>query len=148
MTAAPDIDPVAIERLIQGRANADTLTRTEKRHGAHHIATLLDVAERTIVRWRKSEPALPPRPEQAATWRDHAACRSAGAAPFFPDEDGAHSYSRARSVCAGCTVRDACLDDVMAREGDADHADRAGLWGGLSPNQRAALALIRRGAVA
>jgi len=150
------VDLIAVHRLLDDSQPRPTLARHELPYAARvltaeglsarTISVLLGVTQRTVIRWRKRPPAEMPSPPPV-DWQRYAHCRAAGAALFFPDEDGAHSYSRARGVCAGCAVRAECLDDAMAREGDADHGGRAGLWGGLSPDQRAALALIRRGAV-
>lgn len=81
-----------------------------------------------------------------ATWQDDGLCREVGDALFFPDDEGAraHRYTGARAICAKCPVQVECLDDAMSREGDATREYRAGLWGGLSPEQRANLAKTRR----
>jgi WhiB family redox-sensing transcriptional regulator len=69
-----------------------------------------------------------------ATWKDRAACRdtylSAGADPFYPEGSGnGHSYDAARRICAGCPVRQACLDDAIERR------DGQGFRAGLTPVQ-------------
>lgn len=81
-----------------------------------------------------------------ATWQDDGLCREIGDALFFPDDEGAraHRYTDARAVCAACPVRSICLEDAMAREGNVTREYRAGLWGGLSPEQRANLAKARQ----
>lgn len=85
----------------------------------------------------------------SARWQDDALCREVGADLFFPADadDGnyrTHRYTEAKAVCAACTVRQECLESAMAREGDTSHQYRGGLWGGLSPEQRAALAKVRQ----
>jgi WhiB family redox-sensing transcriptional regulator len=42
------------------------------------------------------------------------------------------SLEPARAVCAGCLVRDECLDPAL------DHQERYGLWGGKSWRERQA----------
>jgi WhiB family redox-sensing transcriptional regulator len=84
----------------------------------------------------------------SARWQDDALCREVGGEIFFPEDDettvNTYRYTDAKTVCAACTVRTACLDYAMAREGGAAHQYRGGLWGGLTPNQRAELAKTRR----
>ncbi|WP_433893064.1 WhiB family transcriptional regulator [Streptomyces sp. CA-111067] len=153
-----DIDLIAVERAITGRPPFPTLNRPEQRYavhlltrsgrGAKDIAGLLGITTRTINRWRAQPVSLPSQPlQEQARWRENAACREVGAAFFFPsdepEEQPLYSTGRARAVCAGCPVRSACLDDAMAREGTAGRHGRAGVWGGLSPSQRAALARAR-----
>lgn len=158
MTA--DIDLTAVDRRIHGHATP--LTADEQRYTTHlltdlgqsaaNIADIIGVSNRTIHRWRKAPPFLPPDTDDApAAWRDSASCREVGAEFFFApdpdeetDEDPLYSAARARAICARCPVRDQCLDDAMAREGTADRHSRAGVWGGLTPSQRAALARARR----
>ncbi|MFC5993641.1 WhiB family transcriptional regulator [Pseudonocardia hispaniensis] len=72
-------------------------------------------------------------------WR--AACATPGIDPeiFYPIDTGpagAQAVARAKQVCAGCRVRAECLADVMASE---DPAERWGVTGGLSADERSAL---------
>ena len=66
----------------------------------------------------------PPRMFQAA-------CRGHGPATFFPAPG--ESPERARELCAGCPVRQECLDYAL---GDVT---LDGWWAGTSSRQRAAL---------
>jgi hypothetical protein len=50
-----------------------------------------------------------------------------------------------RQVCAVCPVRVACLEQQMVFEGDLERSARAGVWGGLLPQQRYDLYVKRRG---
>lgn len=84
-----------------------------------HDHTVLD----DLVAWFRQD-----RPD----WQQHAACRGAGPEVFHPGKG--QSLDRARELCAGCTVREPCLD--YALEADIRH----GVWGGLSPRERRALA--------
>jgi WhiB family redox-sensing transcriptional regulator len=59
---------------------------------------------------------------------------------FFPgqgDPTGA-----AKQVCAGCTVREACLEYAL------DNCERFGVWGGLSERERRRIRRTRNRAVA
>ena len=111
---------------------------------ARQIADALGISQRTVNRWRAKHRTLDG--DLPTAWKSAAACRSADvdAEWFVPAEDGLTHYARGRAVCMRCPVRDACLTDAMSREGNAAAEDRAGLWGGLSPVQRAGLAWVRR----
>ena len=73
-----------------------------------------------------------PAPERFATrWRELAACRGIDLGVFFP-ERGA-SAGPARQVCAGCPVRQPCLDYAITNR------IAYGVWGGLTERERRAL---------
>jgi hypothetical protein len=114
---------------------------TAQGKSGRQIADELGISRRTVNRWRAKH--LPSREPLPTTWLRQAACKGADPAWFVPADDARTSYSRGRAVCICCPVRDACLTDALTREGDAEAADRAGLWGGLSPEQRANLAAVR-----
>ncbi|MFZ3558135.1 WhiB family transcriptional regulator [Streptomyces sp. BH055] len=71
-------------------------------------------------------------------WRGDAACARDGVDPdlMFPDSDR-HNIAAARSVCAPCPVRTACLASAMAEERDWTKDRRHGVRGGLTGTQRA-----------
>jgi hypothetical protein len=157
----PDIDPIAVARIVDGQATHTTtpLTAEEKRYAAwaltntgqaaRDIGNLLGIHQRTIVRWRKQNPPLPAHDETApAPWQAAALCAEVGPEIFFapddPDDALLYSSAAARAICAHCPVRADCLEDAMDREGSAARHQRAGIWGGLSPSQRHALAKARR----
>jgi len=72
------------------------------------------------------------------TWREDAACKGLDTGMFFPVNDDA--AGAAKAVCAGCPVRDACLDWALTtRQED-------GVWGGLTDNERRRLRRRRRDA--
>jgi WhiB family transcriptional regulator, redox-sensing transcriptional regulator len=63
-------------------------------------------------------------------WHRQAACRGVGTAAFIIGQ-GAQYEKRARRVCAGCPVRQECLETALA------HGDTmTGLWGGTTPTER------------
>jgi WhiB family redox-sensing transcriptional regulator len=67
----------------------------------------------------------------AARWRELAACRGAELNLFFPGRG--ESAGPARRVCAGCPVRQPCLDYAITNR--ISH----GIWGGLTERERRAL---------
>lgn len=69
-------------------------------------------------------------------WRDDAACAQVGGDEWFP-ELGSTNH-RAKAVCDGCTVREACLQYAL------DNNETWGVWGGLSPTERRGLAHGKR----
>lgn len=77
------------------------------------------------------------------SWVADAACRGTMPEPTFfaigvrsGGDAPSEGYAEGRAVCARCPVTDACLEYGL-REPD-------GLWGGLSPRQRARLRRERR----
>ena len=86
-------------------------------------------ARRGEVPPRHRSPATPAR--FAARWRELAACRGTDLEVFFP---GRGEYAGpARRVCAGCPVRQACLDYAITNR------IASGVWGGLTERERRAL---------
>jgi WhiB family transcriptional regulator, redox-sensing transcriptional regulator len=79
----------------------------------------------------------PPAPPPAG-WRYQAACRGADLDLFFPGRS--ESAEPARRVCAGCPVREPCLDYALR------HGITHGIWGGLAERERRALRSRRVGA--
>jgi WhiB family redox-sensing transcriptional regulator len=67
----------------------------------------------------------------AARWRELAACRGTGLEVFFPGRG--ESAGPARQVCAGCPVRQPCLDYAITNR------IAYGVWGGLTERERRAL---------
>jgi len=74
----------------------------------------------------------------AARWRALAACRGADLDLFFPGRG--ESAEPARRVCAGCPVREPCLDYALR------HGITHGIWGGLAERDRRALRSRHTGA--
>jgi hypothetical protein len=76
-----------------------------------------------------------------APWHDDAACRDAAPALFFPEVGG--TATKAKAICAGCPVREQCLDDAIERN------EEHGVWGGMTPEERRTFrrdgGLFRRG---
>jgi WhiB family transcriptional regulator, redox-sensing transcriptional regulator len=79
-----------------------------------------------------------PAPEGAdiMDWRHEAACREVDPELFFPIGNSGpalYQIEEARQVCQRCTVRDQCLRWAI------DSGQDAGVWGGLSEDERRAL---------
>lgn len=71
--------------------------------------------------------------EYALDWRADGACQSADPDLFFPIATGgvaAKQATKAQRICAGCRVRQQCLDFAM-RTGEIH-----GIWGGTTPEER------------
>ncbi|HEY5989987.1 MAG TPA: WhiB family transcriptional regulator [Streptosporangiaceae bacterium] len=71
--------------------------------------------------------------EYATDWRSLAACLSADPDLFFPisaSGPAANQIAQAKAICAGCQVRQACLDFALATH------QIHGVWGGTSPEER------------
>lgn len=69
-------------------------------------------------------------------WRHHALCRDEDPELFFPvgtTGPAARQVDRAKAICARCPVTQECL--TWALENGQD----AGIWGGLSEDERRAL---------
>jgi WhiB family redox-sensing transcriptional regulator len=72
---------------------------------------------------------------QNETWMDDALCTEVDPDLFFPEVGG--FGTEAKKVCAQCPVAAQCLEYALA------HNETDGIWGGLSPKQRKALARRR-----
>jgi WhiB family redox-sensing transcriptional regulator len=83
-----------------------------------------------------------PGDEGERRWQERANCLGVDPDLFFP-ERGA-STREAKAVCGSCEVRAECLEYAL------DHAEKFGIWGGLSERERRRLrrqrALARRNA--
>jgi WhiB family transcriptional regulator, redox-sensing transcriptional regulator len=74
-------------------------------------------------------------------WVHHARCKDEDPELFFPigtTGPAAIQTERAKSVCLRCDVRSECLEWAMATGQDA------GVWGGLSEEERRSLRRARR----
>ena len=86
---------------------------------------------------RHRTPALPV--PALAGWRYLAACRGTDLQVFFPGRG--EPAEPARRICAGCPVRQPCLDYALS------HAITHGIWGGLTERDRRPLRVHRIAAV-
>lgn len=69
-------------------------------------------------------------------WMRRAACRRVDTGLFFPNSQE-EVTPEAKAVCAGCPVREPCLQYAMVN-------DLAGIWAGTSQRQRRRLRRSRR----
>ena len=69
------------------------------------------------------------------TWRNRAACLDESYEIFFPigNASSALQIEKAKAVCRRCEVAEACLNWAM------EYGQDAGVWGGLSEEERHAL---------
>ena len=74
---------------------------------------------------------MPSSARFAARWRELAACRGTDLEVFFPGRG--ETAGPARQVCAGCPVRQPCLDYAITNR------IAYGVWGGLTERERRAL---------
>ena len=75
-------------------------------------------------------------------WRTSAACRDADPELFFPDGDigSARAHVKAaKLICRGCPVSATCLSWAL------DSGQEAGIWGGLTEDERRRLRHRGRG---
>lgn len=77
--------------------------------------------------------------QSAVTWQARAACRGPQSTMFFPpntferkDDKDRREYN-AKGICAGCSVRQDCLDYAIAIR------EPHGIWGGLTEGERRVL---------
>lgn len=76
------------------------------------------------------------------TWQDFALCSEVGPETFFAlddDRERPSMYRDAKRVCSGCIVSELCLNAALTFEQGADRHNRAGVWGGMTPHERADL---------
>lgn len=72
------------------------------------------------------------------TWRERAACDGADVEAFYPARRD-RVDQRAITTCRTCPVAADCLDVAMRDETGLPGDYRYGIWGGLTPDERAAL---------
>jgi len=72
------------------------------------------------------------------SWRRAGACRGLDPGLFFPIDDTSPDARRAKAVCAGCAVRDRCLDHALG------YREHDGIWGGLTEAERRRIIRQRR----
>jgi WhiB family redox-sensing transcriptional regulator len=83
-----------------------------------------------------------PRSVAAMDWRHHAVCRDEDPELFFPIGTSGPALlqvEQAKAVCRRCPVTDECLQWAL------DSGQDAGVWGGMSEEERRALK--RRGGI-
>jgi WhiB family redox-sensing transcriptional regulator len=71
------------------------------------------------------------REDNPRAWMDQGLCTQTDPEAFFPEKGG--SVRDGKRICEACDVRSICLQWAL------DHHEDRGIWGGLSPKQRARL---------
>ncbi len=69
-------------------------------------------------------------------WRQLGACRGLEPSIFYPDDED--DALEAKSVCADCRVRAACLEHALSRR------EKQGVWGGATERERRRIIRQRR----
>lgn len=115
--------------------------------GTHHKLTEVD-PEMAITRESYVGPLEPLAPIRGTPstpepvepdWRDLANCADMDPALFFPKENvAAARHIELRIVCAGCVVREQCLDFALSTN------QAHGFWGGMNENERRRVRKERR----
>ena len=89
----------------------------------------------------EAEMSAPVASYDSTSWRELAACRSHDPELFFPIGKaglGQGEIQRAKIVCAGCPVRQSCLDFAL------ETGQEFGIWGGYDEDERRVLRRSRR----
>lgn len=77
------------------------------------------------------------RDDMRAEWRRRAACQSADPDAFFVEKGS--DVDKAKRICAICPVKSECLECALSQG-----SDTAGVWGGMSRNERRRLRKQRK----
>lgn len=73
------------------------------------------------------------------SWRAEANCAGMDPDLFFAERGNCtEQVAQARAVCAGCVVREACLEEAL------ESGIRFGIWGGKTTKERRRLRRARR----
>lgn len=71
-------------------------------------------------------------------WLAYANCTGVDPKLFFPERGDSRTLQTAKTVCAGCIVREECLEYALANN------EKFGLWGGKSDRERRRMRKERR----
>jgi len=72
------------------------------------------------------------------SWRLQAACRGLDPSIFYPNTESDEEAEPAKEVCAGCAIRQACLEHALSVR------ERDGVWGGATERERRRIIRQRR----
>ena len=72
------------------------------------------------------------------SWRQQARCRGVDPEVFYPVSDDDEDAEEAKSICALCPVREACLEFALTTR------EKHGVWGGLTERERRRVLRRRR----
>jgi WhiB family transcriptional regulator, redox-sensing transcriptional regulator len=79
-------------------------------------------------------PRRPPSPAVVTEqpWMEFARCKGMDPNVFFPGHGDHDGMARAKAICAGCPVREACGAYCLVELPRGEQ----GVWGGLAANER------------
>jgi len=72
------------------------------------------------------------------SWRQQARCRGVDPEVFYPVSEDDEDAAEAKSICALCPVREACLEFALTTR------EKNGVWGGLTERERRRVLRRRR----
>jgi WhiB family redox-sensing transcriptional regulator len=70
-------------------------------------------------------------------WRERGRCKGSDPSVFYPEDDDDPAEA-AKSICASCIVRPACLEHAITMR------ERLGVWGGATERERRRMIRQRR----
>jgi WhiB family redox-sensing transcriptional regulator len=79
---------------------------------------------------------MQPQPMKNLSWRQRAACVGVDPGIFYPVSD--EEADAAKVICAGCDVRQACLEYALTNR------EKEGVWGGATERERRRILRHRR----
>lgn len=77
-------------------------------------------------------PAAPELTQEELDWRAKAACKGMDTNIFFPERGENKKVEYAKEICAGCTVRQQCLEYSLQFSDNGI----VGIWGGMAGKDR------------
>jgi len=81
--------------------------------------------------------AVDPPAASDEAWREGAVCAGVHFDVFFPEVNSPTSNRAAKTICAGCPVREPCREYAIATH------QNEGVWGGMATAERRALRRLR-----
>ncbi|HYT24906.1 MAG TPA: WhiB family transcriptional regulator [Actinomycetota bacterium] len=135
----PGARPLSSSRLAHRLGVTDSYVRhvTWRLRTREGIAPLADRLAATRERLSTPPPPLATRADPERDWRLDAACRDADPELFFPDQGQLPQVAAAKEVCAGCAVRQPCLDTAL--HGPLRRDDQHGIFAGTTAHDRTRL---------
>ena len=101
-------------------------------HSHHHVSPAMEQALSDLRQFNMHRgTAISQAEYDRDGWREHANCKGIDPNLFHP-ERGSNGFdmATAKNVCAGCTVRQDCLDYAL------DNFEMIGIWGGTTERER------------
>lgn len=128
------IELPAVTELLALRETGMTDAQIGERYGCSASLVTERIGQSGFTSRRRPAELLPvTRVYSEQAWMERAACRELSVDGFYPEMVNGSTLcitKAAKAVCAGCPVREQCLEYALA--GD----EREGVWGGTSPRER------------